>query len=89
MVAERGRAAQAKSRRDLAENAVESGRAAWCIIARVERTETSEIEAGEALLVEPEDEQRTEYAWGCNAEVEAGLQKTRNGILAKMDQNPN
>ena len=34
------------------EDAVESRRAAWRIIARVERTETSEIEAGEGILVE-------------------------------------
>ena len=34
------------------EDAVESRRAAWRIIARTEQTETSEIEAGEGILVE-------------------------------------
>ena len=34
------------------EDVVESQRAAWRIIARMERTETSETEAGEGILVE-------------------------------------
>ena len=34
------------------EDVVEKQRAAWRIIARMERTETSETEAGEGILVE-------------------------------------
>ena len=49
MAAEQSRAAEEPAND---ENAVGSRRAAWRIIARTERTETSETEAGEGTLME-------------------------------------
>ena len=57
-------------------DAVGSRRAAWHINARMEQKEK--------IL---SNKQQTEYARDYIAEVEPGLQKTCNGILAKMDQN--
>ena len=57
-------------------DAVGSRRAAWRINARMEQKEK--------IL---SNEQQTEYARDYIAEVEAGLQKTCNGILAKIDKN--